>query len=105
MLEEEVDDITKKRLELDEIITDLYELAPLLEKCDTDTIMNGYKECETISLTLTEWHIRSKPLLKNIVSWLNMYYEQKIDIYDKTDDLNKKIKSLRHSILATLNKS
>jgi hypothetical protein len=105
MLEEEVDDIKKKRLELDEIITDLYELAPLLEKCETDTVINEYRECETMSLTLTEWHIRSKPLLKNIVSWLNMYYEQKIDIYDKTGELNKKIKNLRHSILATLNKS
>ncbi len=34
MLEEELDDLTKRRLELDEIISDLYELKPLLEKCE-----------------------------------------------------------------------
>ena len=32
MLEEELDDLTKRRLELDEIISDLYELKPLFRK-------------------------------------------------------------------------
>src|SRR5210317_1092933 len=41
MLEEELDDLTRKRSELDDIIADLYELKPLLEKCESDTILKN----------------------------------------------------------------
>jgi hypothetical protein len=105
MLEEELDDLSRKRSELDEIITDLYELKPLLEKCENDTLVKGYIECETETFSLSEWYIRTKPLLKDLVSWLKMYYEQKIEMYDETENLKQKIKTLRHSILASFNKS
>ena len=105
MLEEELDDLTKKRDELDEIITDLYELKPLLEKCENDTVVKGYRECEKQTLALTEWYIRTKPLFKDLVSWLKMYYEQKIETQGQTEELKQKIKTLRHSVLASFNKS
>jgi hypothetical protein len=105
MLEEEVGDLTKMRAELDEIISDLYELKPLLEQCENNTIVKEYIECETFSLSLIEWHVRTKPLFKNLVSWLQMYYQQKVETHEKTDHLKHKIKTLRHSVLASFNKS
>jgi len=105
MLEEELEDLSRKRSELDEIIADLYELKPLLEKCENDTILKGYDACDTAVLSLTEWYIRTKPLFKDLVCWLNMYYEQKIETQRETDKLKQKIKTLRHSVLASFNKS
>ena len=105
MLEEELEELSRKRLELDEIISDLYELKPLLEKCENNTLVKGYKECETDTFALTEWYIRTKPLFKDLISWLKMYYEQKIEIHDNTDNLKQKIKKLRHDVLTTFNKS
>ena len=105
MLEEELDDLTKRRLELDEIISDLYELKPLLEKCESDTLLKGYGQCESSTFSLSEWYIRTKPLLKDMVSWLKMYYEQKIEAHDNTENLKQKIKKLRHEVLASFNKS
>ena len=57
MLEEELEDLSRKRSELDEIIADLYELKPLLEKCENDTILKGYDACDATVLSLTEWYI------------------------------------------------
>jgi hypothetical protein len=105
MLEEELDDLTKRRLELDEIISDLYELKPLLEKCENDTLLKGYKECESSTFSLSEWYIRTKPLFKDLISWLKMYYEQKMETQNETDQLRQKIKKLRHEILTSFNKS
>ena len=105
MLEEELEDLSRKRSELDEIIADLYELKPLLEKCENDTILKGYGKCESSTFSLSEWYIRTKPLLKDMVSWLNMYYEQKIETRRETDKLKQKIKTLRHEVLASFNKS
>ena len=105
MLEEEIRTIENHRCELDEIITDLYELKPLLEKCGDDTILKGYDECDTIGLSISEWYIRTKPVLKNLTAWLSMYYEQKIELSQKTNDLKHKIKKLRHEVLTSFNKS
>jgi hypothetical protein len=105
MLEEELDDLTRKRSELDDIIADLYELKPLLEKCESDTVLKEYNECDVSVLSLAEWYIRTKPLFKYIVSWLKMYYEQKLETKQETDQLKQKIKTLRHSVLASFNKS
>lgn len=105
MLEEELYDLTKRRSELDEIISDLYELKPLLEKCENDTLLKGYREFESNTFSLSEWYIRTKPLIKDMVSWLNMYYEQKIEVHDNTEKLKHKIKKLRHDILVSFNKS
>ena len=104
MLDEEIDDLTKRRSELDEIISDLYELKPLLKKCENDTLLKGYGECESNTFSLSEWYIRTKPLLKDMVSWLNMYYEQKIEVHDSTEKLKHKIKKLRHEVLVSFNK-
>jgi hypothetical protein len=105
MLKEELTDIDKKRAELDDIISDLYELKPLLEQCENNAVIQGYKECEAMSFALTEWYIRTKPLFKDFVCWLNMYFEQKVEISGKTEDLRHKIKTLRHSVLSSFNKS
>ena len=104
MLDEELDDLTKRRSELDEIISDLYELKPLLKKCENDILLKGYGECESNTFSLSEWYIRTKPLLKDMVSWLNMYYEQKIEVHDSTEKLKHKIKKLRHEVLVSFNK-
>lgn len=105
MLKEEFDDLALRRSELDEIISDLYELKPLLEKCENNTLIKGYNKYESEIFSLTEWYIRTKPLLKNLISWLSMYYEQKIEIHDNTESLKQKIKKLRHDILMSFNKS
>jgi len=34
-----------------------------------------------------------------------MYYEQKIEAHDSTENLKQKIKKLRHEVLASFNKS
>ena len=105
MLEEEIRTIEDNRCDLDEMIMDLYELKPLLEKCGDDTILKGYDECDAIGLSISEWYIRTKPVLKNITGWFAMYYEQKIELSHKTTDLKQKIKKLRHEALASFNKS
>lgn len=105
MLEEELENLARRREELDDIISDLYELKPLLEKCENDTILKEYKECDKSALSLTEWYIRTKPLFKDLVSWLKMYYEQKLETQGQMHNLKNKIKNLRHSVLATFNKS
>jgi len=105
MLEEEIHTIEDNRRDLDEIITDLYELKPLLEQCGNDRILKGYDACDAIGLSISEWYIRTKPVLKNITAWLDMYYEQKIELSHKTIDLKQKIKKLRHDVLTSFNKS
>ena len=105
MLEEEIRTIEDNRCDLDEMIMDLYELKPLLEKCENDTLLKGYGKCESSTFSLSEWYIRTKPLLKDMVSWLKMYYEQKIEAHDNTENLKQKIKKLRHEVLASFNKS
>jgi len=105
MLEEELESLCKRRSELDEMISDLYELKPLLEKCENDTILKGYEECDNIGLSLGEWYIRTKPLFKDLVSWLNMYFEQKVEMTEKMEILRHRVKTLRHDLITSFNKS
>ena len=105
MLEEEIRTIEDNRCDLDEMRIDLFELKPLLEKCENDTLLKRYGKCESSTFSLSEWYIRTKPLLKDMVSWLKMYYEQKIEAHDNTENLKQKIKKLRHEVLASFNKS
>lgn len=105
MLGEEIKTLDSSRSDLDEMISDLYELKPLLEKCGDDTFLKEYEECDTVGLSISEWYIRTKPVLKNLTSWLSMYYEQKIELSQKTNDLKQKIKKLRHEVLTSFNKS
>jgi len=104
-LEKEVDNLRISRVDFDEHVNELYELRPLLEKCNIDRLLKEYDEADAIACSVTEWYIRSTCLLKSITDWTTMYVKTKENVQKSSDRLHKKIKTLRHAALKEINKS
>ena len=106
MLEEELRLLKEFRDEKDELISDLYEIRPVIEKGkfeDYDALIEAFNSCENMSFELSTWHIKTRPVLMEKRQWIQQYLDDKCRMHSTMKVLKHEIRSLRHKILTRMN--
>ena len=106
MLEEELRLLKEFRDEKDELISDLYEIRPVIEKGkfeDYDALIEAFNSCENMTFELSTWHIKTRPVLMEKRLWIQQYLDDKCRMHSTMKVLKHEIRSLRHKILTRMN--